>query len=78
VKDIKVASSKMIKEENLFSTFAGWQTGYAGFTYSMDAKDNLIEYVKNQEEHHKKVSSKEELVVLLQEHNIDFDPKYLE
>jgi REP element-mobilizing transposase RayT len=59
VKYIKVASSKMIKEENLFSTFAGWQTGYAGFTYSMDAKDNLIEHVKNQEEHQKRCQVRE-------------------
>ncbi|MBK8505278.1 MAG: IS200/IS605 family transposase [Saprospiraceae bacterium] len=78
VKDIKVASSKMIKDENLFPHFIGWQTGYSGFTYSMDAKDNLIEYVKNQEEHHKKVTSKEELISLLREHNIEFDSKYLE
>ena len=78
VKAIKMSSSKMIKEENLFPDFIGWQIGYAGFTYSMDAKDNLIEYVKNQEEHHKKITSKEELIVLLREHNIDFDPKYLE
>jgi len=45
VKDIKLASSSHIKEQNLFNTFEGWQDGYAAFTYSIDAKDNLIAYV---------------------------------
>jgi putative transposase len=44
----------------------------------MDAKDNLIEYVKNQEIHHKNKSFKEELIDLLKEHGIVFDEKYLD
>ena len=78
VKDLKLGSSSFIKEKGLFQKFNGWQDGYSAFTYSQDAKDNLIEYVKNQEEHHKKVSFKEELISLLKEHGIEFDEKYLE
>lgn len=78
VKDIKVASSEHIKEKNLFPNFGGWQDGYGGFTYSIKAKDTLIEYVKNQEEHHKKISFREEFITLLREHEVEFDEKYLE
>jgi putative transposase len=56
VKDIKTASSVWIKQENIFSEFESWQIGYAAFTYSREAKGNLIEYVKNQEIHHEKQS----------------------
>ena len=77
VKAIKVSSSEFIKEEKLFPHFSGWQDGYGGFTYSISAKDNLIEYVKNQKEHHKKVSSRDEYIGLLKEHGIEFDEKYL-
>ena len=77
VKDLKVSSTKFIKEHNLFQDFPGWQVGYGAFTYSIEAKDNLIEYVKNQEEHHKKTTYKEELISLLKEHHIEFDEKYL-
>ena len=56
VKGIKVASSDFIKENNLFDNFNAWQEGYGAFTYSISAKDNLIEYIKNQAEHHKKFS----------------------
>ena len=78
VKDIKIASSVMIKKKGLFLGFGGWQEGYAAFTYSIDAKDNLIEYVKNQEEHHKAKSFKGELIELLREQEVEFDEKYLD
>lgn len=78
VKDIKLASSDFIKDKKLFPDFGGWQDGYAAFTYSIEAKNNLIEYVKNQEVHHKTKTFKEELIELLIEHGIEFDEKYLE
>lgn len=77
VKDIKVSSSKYIKENQLFSRFMGWQEGYGAFTYSIETKESLIAYVKNQEEHHKKISFKDEYIELLKEHNIKFEEKYL-
>jgi REP element-mobilizing transposase RayT len=77
VKDIKLASSEYIKGKNLFPGFSGWQEGYGAFSYSIKEKDNLIEYVKNQEEHHLKKTFKEELIELLNEHQIEFDEKYL-
>ena len=77
IKDIKVASSTFIKKEKIFPNFNGWQDGYGAFTYSIKQKDVLIEYIKNQEIHHKKKTFKEELVELLEEHNVDFDERYL-
>ena len=77
VKDIKLATSHFIKSENIFPNFSGWQVGYGAFTYSINAKDNLIEYVKNQKEHHKKVTFRDEYIRLLKEHGIDYDEKYL-
>jgi putative transposase len=77
IKDIKLSASDLIKENNLFPGFAGWQAGYGAFTYSISAKDNLIQYIMNQEEHHKKVTFKEEYIKLLQAHNIEFEDSYL-
>ena len=78
VKDIKLASSAYIKETGLFPHFRGWQDGYGAFTYSIESKHNLIEYVKRQEEHHKKESPREELIRLLQEQQVDFKEQYLD
>lgn len=77
VKDIKLASSHFIKEEKLFLHFEGWQEGYGAFTYSIDAKENLIEYVKNQELHHTKKDFLTEYKDLLNNHNIAYNEKYL-
>ncbi len=77
VKDIKLATSAFIKTENIFPHFKGWQEGYGAFTYAISAKDNLIEYVKNQDKHHKTVSFRDEYINLLKEQKIEFDIKYL-
>ena len=77
VKDLKLAADDFIKNQLLFPNFCGWQNGYASFTYSIDAKDNLIRYVLSQEEHHRKKGFIEELRELLKEHKIDFDERYL-
>lgn len=77
IKDIKLGSSSFIKENKIFPQFQSWQDGYGAFTYSIKEKDNLIEYVKNQEQHHKATSYKEEYIQLLNENNIRFDEKFL-
>src|SRR5215203_2246793 len=52
IKDIKVASSRWIKDDCVFPEFEAWQDGYAALTHSLEEKDRLIEYIKSQEEHH--------------------------
>ncbi len=78
VKDIKLGSTSFIKEKQIFPEFRGWQGGYAAFTYSQEAKTNLINYVKNQEKHHKNIGFRYELKYLLELHGIEFDEKYLD
>jgi REP-associated tyrosine transposase len=77
IKDIKVSSSVMIKEKNLFPQFNGWQIGYGAFTYSIDAKEKLIKYIINQPEHHKKETFIEEFKRILDEFGVKYDEKYL-
>jgi putative transposase len=76
VRDIKVSSSKMIREKGLFAGFEGWQDNYGAFTNSEADKDQVIEYIKTQEQHHKKISFKEELKKILEESGIEIDEKY--
>jgi putative transposase len=76
IKDIKLASSKWIKEGGAFPGFDHWQDGYGAFTCSSADKDRIIEYIKNQENHHPKQSSREELAELLKEAGVTFDEKY--
>lgn len=77
VKTIKLSGWSVIKEENLFPSFGGWQDGYGAFTYATDAKKRLIDYVRKQEEHHHVVDFIDEYKGLLREHKIEFDEKFL-
>ena len=77
VKNIKIASSGFIKDKGLFKQFISWQEGYGAFTYSINEKFRLIEYVKNQEEHHNTISFRDEFIELLKEHEVKFDEEYL-
>lgn len=77
IKDIKVSTGKWIKENRVFPKFTHWQDGYGAFTVSHGDKDDVIEYIKGQEEHHKKVSFKDELREFLFKHGVEFDEKYL-
>jgi REP element-mobilizing transposase RayT len=77
VKDIKVSTSIFIKRELVFKNFNGWQEGYGAFTETINTKDRLIDYVKNQEKHHEKISFFDEYKGILEDHGIAFDEKFL-
>jgi len=77
VKDIKLSSASFIQQERLFLHFKGWNDGYGAFTYSPEAIPNLIEYIKNQEEHHGKENPYEEMERTLKKFDIEFEKKYI-
>jgi len=55
----------------------GWQEGYAAFTMSKSADDDVIQYIRNQEEHHRRRSFQEELITFLEKFEVPYDPKYV-
>ena len=77
VKDIKLSTSKMIRSNRLFPKFDGWQEGYSIFSYSQNELEELVNYVRNQEQHHKTESSRDEYKRFLDKHEIEYDEKYL-
>ena len=74
---IKAASSGWIHREFPTLPHFDWQDGYSAFTVSKSQSDIVRRYIDNQEEHHTKRNFKEELIILLDAHEIDYDPKYL-
>ena len=77
IRTLKTNSSKWVHDtfEHL-NTFS-WQEGYSAFSVSYSGMEKVIQYIANQQEHHKTLSFEEELVLLLNKHNIDFDPNYV-
>ena len=54
-----------------------WQKGYGAFSVSHYDIQKTINYIKNQKKHHAKQGFKEEYLKLLDEHNIEYDVRYL-
>ena len=78
VKDIRIGTSKWIKQDQVFPAFTYWQEGYGAFTHSNEELNRITEYIKGQEEHHHVRSFREELKALLTQAGLDFEEKYLD
>ncbi|MFN3488863.1 MAG: IS200/IS605 family transposase [Emticicia sp.] len=77
VQVVKRDSSKWINENKLVRGKFSWQEGFGAFSYSHSHLSNVIEYIKNQEEHHKKQSFIGEYKAFLEKFEIEFDEKYI-
>ena len=77
MRELKKSASKWVHETIQYAPFE-WQEGYAIFSVSPNVCDSVSRYIANQKEHHRKRSFHEELVNMLAEAGIEYDPKYLE
>ncbi|MDR0368700.1 MAG: IS200/IS605 family transposase [Bacteroidales bacterium] len=76
MKELKEYSSKWLSENPNFPDFDGWAVSFVGFTYNLNDKQTIIDYIKNQKEHHKTVSFEEEYRQFLIDNGIDPDKRY--
>ncbi|HEV7925668.1 MAG TPA: IS200/IS605 family transposase [Verrucomicrobiae bacterium] len=74
---IKGGSSKWVHETFPEYRLFEWQEKYGAFSVSVSQLDNIIEYIKNQQEHHRKMTFQEEFLALLKKHRVEFDEAYL-
>src|SRR5271166_5712458 len=77
IRDVKVCSSKWIAHTFPQCRNFSWQEGFGSFTVSASQKDNVFQYIVNQEHYHKTRTFREEFIELIIKHGIQFDEKYL-
>ena len=77
VQVVKRDSSKWINENKFVRGKFSWQEGFGAFSYSHSHLSNVMEYIKNQEEHHRKLTFLEEYKSFLEKFEIEFDEKYI-
>lgn len=77
VRNIKVASSKWIKQVDSYYAHFAWQDGYGAFSVSPTLLDKTINYIRKQEEHHKKRSFRDEFKLFLEHYGINYDERYV-
>ncbi len=56
MRDLKESTSKWLKQNPNFPYFDYWAESFAAFTYNLNDKEKIINYIKNQKEHHKTIS----------------------
>ena len=76
MRDLKTSSSLWLKQQEEFKHFKGWADGYAALTKSIHEKEQIINYIKNQQIHHTKEAFNDEFRRLLNEAGIDVNEKY--
>jgi putative transposase len=77
MQDIKGSSSKWINNKKLCSGRFSWQEGYGAFSYSKSDVQNVINYIRNQENHHSDKTFLKEYMSMLEEFDVIFDDKYV-
>ncbi|MDE0183896.1 MAG: IS200/IS605 family transposase [Candidatus Poribacteria bacterium] len=77
VRDIKANSSKFINSMRWVAGRFEWQTGFGAFSYSHSQLNDVVNYIKNQEEHHTRHTFREEYLSFLKRFDIPYNPKYV-
>jgi hypothetical protein len=66
--------SKWINDNKFLDGYFSWQAGYEAFSVSEYQVGELFGYIETQQEHHRVKSFKEELIAILEKHQISNDP----
>lgn len=74
---VKANSSKWINASKFVPGKFEWQRGYGGFTYSKSQRNDVIQYIMNQEKHHASKSFKEEYLEMLKKFEMEYDERYI-
>lgn len=73
IKQMKIPTSKFIKEIDSSLHDFHWQDGYGAFSGSPSNLQKVREYILDQEQHHKKESFQEEFRRFLEKYEIPYD-----
>ena len=74
---LKASTSKHVNETSGLSQKFGWQDGFGAFTVSVSQKAAVAKYIRSQAEHHGRVSFQDEYLLLLEKHQVEFDPRFV-
>lgn len=76
--EIKRISSLWMKQSNLFPEFEKWGKEFFGFSKSVNEKNFVINYIKNQKAHHHCISFEDEIKSLVNEEGIEWDGRMMD
>jgi hypothetical protein len=73
----KTSSSKWLKSKGPALADFHWQNGYGVFSVSESKADEVIDYIRRQEEHHRTLTFQDEYRRFLKKHEVEYDERYV-
>jgi putative transposase len=77
IKNIKTFSSHWVHKNFPEHKSFAWQEGYASFSVSYSALNQVRHYIQHQEQHHQAISFEKEYVNILDHCHIKYDPRFV-
>jgi putative transposase len=77
VMHVKKGTSRWLKEQSPDYQNFDWQEGYGAFSIGRSQREQLVAYIKNQQEHHRRKSFQEEFREILNLYEIDYDEHFV-
>ena len=76
IKLLKGSSSFYINKNRITRNKFSWGKGYGAFSVSASQLNNVVDYIRNQEEHHRVKSFTEEYQLFIKKYGIDIKEKH--
>ncbi|HEX4608540.1 MAG TPA: IS200/IS605 family transposase [Urbifossiella sp.] len=77
VMHVKKGTSRWLKEQSADLRLFDWQEGYGAFSIGRSQRDDVVGYIRKQQERHRDSSFQDEFRTLLGSYEIEFDERYL-
>jgi REP element-mobilizing transposase RayT len=74
---VKSESAAWINQEGFCRGKFNWQDGFGAFSHSKSQVNQVVQYIRNQQEHHKKVTFINEYKKMLRDFEVDFNEQYI-
>jgi len=77
VMHLKKGSSRWLKAQSPDFANFDWQEGYGAFSVGRSQRDELVAYIRNQQQHHPRVSFQDEFRRFLHVYEIEYYERYV-
>lgn len=77
IKELKRQSNLWVQSSRHTARDFKWQSGYGAFSVGNSQKDNVIAYIRNQEQHHRITSFQDEFLLFLKKYELEYDERYV-
>lgn len=78
VRDLKTHTSMELSKNPHFSHFTGWAEGYCAISYGIEAKPQIVNYIKHQKEHHLNIKFADEIVEIIKQSGKEIKTEYFQ